>query len=183
MFPGRKDIDLQDFSFPDAPGEMVLFYDDFNQFADLVNLTEVLEQALLNPNIWVVATCRKDRLDFLEDRVTDIYHNFDIIEILPLNEPENIAIENQRQFKRNLKSDGTIGGYLLPINEMRKRFRNLSDGGLEKEILHACKALHYWGKIRFNGGYSKENIKDYCQKMGLLFRKDSEFGLLSLIRQ
>ncbi len=116
LFPFKKDIDLQDFSLPDFPGKAILFYDDFNHFLDQENLTEVLERALLNPDIWVVATCRKDSLILLEERLTDIYHNFDVVDILNLDEQEKKAFETQSSVRINPKSDGTIGGYILRVN-------------------------------------------------------------------
>jgi pentatricopeptide repeat protein len=164
LFVKRKDFKEHEIDFPITTSEMILFFDDFEQYVDLENLNLFLRKAFLHPQIRVIATCREDQLSEVENKLTKEFENFHIIKILPLSKLE------ENEFKANIpniahkKSDGTIGGFSFPLHEMHKRFKSLLSGSLDKEIMRTCKVLRIWGKVTPEKEYLINDIKEYFQK-------------------
>ncbi|MDX1942942.1 MAG: TIR domain-containing protein [Saprospiraceae bacterium] len=164
LFPERIDIQIQDFKIPETDLNIIIFFDDFDQFLNIQNLELLVNKALLNPKVWIVSTCRKDRVSIVKSRLIDDFHNFEVHEILYLNEDEQKQLDSNISDRPNKKSDGTIGGYFLPLDIMRNRFESLQPDSLEREIFHACKALRVWGKTEADSSFGKGRIQKYCQK-------------------
>ncbi|MEO1487788.1 MAG: TIR domain-containing protein, partial [Bacteroidota bacterium] len=160
----RQDIEQHDFLLPPENFHTVLFIDDFERFVGIENIHWALEKALVASNIWVVATCRKDQLALIKSQFSHLYHNFEVKEIQPLSNEERKTIEKASPNKTNKRSDGTIGSYYLPLDEMKERFDRLPEEGLERIIFHACRALQYWGNGQENNGYKISKIKEYCHR-------------------
>ena len=119
---------------------------------------------MLHKNLWIVATCRKDQIPEIETELDNIFHVFDILEIHPLDDKEDQALKEGSPDRPNKKSDGTPGGYFLPVNSMRRRYNSLPVESLEREIFHVCKALRATRNSGIYSSFSKYRIKDYCHK-------------------
>ncbi|MBK8966848.1 MAG: TIR domain-containing protein [Lewinellaceae bacterium] len=164
FFPELKDIDMGDFRIPDTGSEVIVLFDDFERFLHLENLDRALRRLMLQENLWIVGTCRKDRLQEAKNTLDDELSNFDLLEVLLLDAKEDTALKRDMPDRPNQKSDGTPGGYCLPMDTMRKHFNSFPEDSLEREILHACKALRHWQKMEFDASFQKEKIRDYCLK-------------------
>ncbi|MBK9015873.1 MAG: hypothetical protein IPM82_18430 [Saprospiraceae bacterium] len=110
-FPQRMDFQMEDFHLPDTNAEVILFFDDLEQFLHLENLDLALEMALQRPNLRVVATCRKSELRKVEERLTDLLPNFDVLEIQNLNSEEEDFVERHRA--RSLRNQMAPAGFGL----------------------------------------------------------------------
>ena len=97
-----------------------------------------------------------------------------------------------QKIEHDQQSDGTIGGFFVPVDEMRKRYNALPEGGLEREIFHASKPLWIWEKMDSEGRIRIDRIKEYCElrllhyyqfdgrsrnRLGIIFRKRSIFTI------
>ena len=163
-FLKRTDIDVQDFDLPQDPNTKILFLDDLEQFLSVKNLEWALEKILAKPNFWVVATCRESELHIVEDQLAHLYHNFEVQKIHALDVNEKEVFESEARWRASDHSDGTVGSYLLPIDEMRRRYKKLPKNGLAREILYACKGLRLMRRTNYLNGFSIKYVKEYCQR-------------------
>ncbi len=164
FFPELKNFESGDFRIPETKSEIIVFFDDIERFLLLENLDLALRVLMLQENIWVVATCRKDRLQEVKNTLDDELSNFDMLEVQMLNAKEDTALRRDMPDRPNPKSDGTPGGYCLMVGAMHKFYNSFAAESLEHEIFHACKALKLCGKMGFDASFQKEKIKEYCLK-------------------
>ncbi len=89
FYPELSNFKIDEFRIPETEAEIIVFFDDFERFLHLENLDLALKKLMLCENLWVVATCRRERLPEVRITLDDEFHNFDIIEVLLLERMKN----------------------------------------------------------------------------------------------
>ena len=103
--------------------KIVLVFDDLNNFADNVNLYEVIKKFKeTSERVVVVATCRSgNELKKAEGSFEDVLRDFEQVEIRDIEHAKANAIANNAGIEPK-PFDGTIGSLFLGLDAMRIRF-------------------------------------------------------------
>jgi len=134
----------------DQKAKKIAFFDDLNDYTNLVNIHNLFFQLLLEKDIRIIATCQSDvifnivKLYFFEKLKINIKNIFSIINIDNISELDLFYIINKVDKKiDDISFDGTIGSIFLPLQEMEKRYEECTNN--EKLVLKSIKISYLTG--------------------------------------
>ena len=158
FFPEKKDIEKSKFILP-ASSRGFVIYNDIDKFLGLKNLHFAFKSILMSENLCLIATCRRDRLDEVNEFLGEYSEYITQIKILKIDEAIKVDCFKHANPEVRGHADDTIGSYFVNLAAMEIRYHNLDTFG--KEILRSYKCVELWR--RRNRG-KKEIIHDYCMK-------------------
>ncbi|MFX0063238.1 MAG: tetratricopeptide repeat protein [Candidatus Hermodarchaeota archaeon] len=154
LIPKFKDLTLEDCVIPPPPPEAVgsiLVLDDLHRYVEFGHFLPLLKEALANPAIMILATCRsgveyQKVLQILGTPRNNIELEdwFKIVDVGSINKPLARTIAQQAQISwKNVEFDGTVGSVFFKLSIMRRRYRNLKTR--PKTVLRALKLAYVAG--------------------------------------
>lgn len=175
----------------------VVVFDDIDRILSK-NTKESLEiflQLLLEKKVIIAATCRRsNEFRLLECMLS--HHVRESLEMVFINRMTDNQVTNFKSFfnKKNRDIgildekafDGNIGSYFMDLSAMYERYINLEKliktydhlfipDKLPKEILKALKYFYYTENTEGKASFSKEKIKDFCERSLLDKRSRPKF--------
>jgi tetratricopeptide (TPR) repeat protein len=152
---------LSDAPFPPKKEKSIIIFDDLDNYVSNQNLKPFIDKAIINGFI-IAATCKAGAEE--KEILTKLQLDKLFFKVILI---ENLVEEELNKFKKMAKDNdvkllieqfnGTIGSLLLPLDEMKRRFKKYPKQ--KQDVMKVVKKLFLTGIYKGKGEYSVSNVE------------------------